>query len=360
MNKQPQYTIKDIAAELGVSVSTVSRALNDHPHISEETKVRVRELVERYDYRHNALAASLRNSKSNTIGLILPRLSQYFHSTVATAIQNKLHEYGYNLMICQSNDSPALEKELVNVLYASRVEGLLVSTTLYTADYAHFDIFAKSNIPLVFYDRVPTNYIAHHVQGDDYTGGYQTAQHLLEQGCRRIAHISGPLTCSIYQNRYNGFLDALKDFDVPLDEDLVFFHELTKENALKTCESIFSGATLPDAVFACNDTSAIAVLEYTRKHGIRVPEDVKLTGYSNDPRTEITQPAITSVEQFPYEVGGQAATLMMNLIQNKISQDSSSVSLTTPVQLVKRTSSGAVEATRHTSKKAGSTVKAVS
>jgi LacI family transcriptional regulator len=341
MSKQPQYTIKDIAKEMGVSVSTVSRALSDHPHISEETKGKVRELVERYDYRHNALAASLRNSRSNTIGLILPRLSQYFPSTVATAIQNKLHEYGYNLMICQSNDSPTLEKELVNVLYASRVEGLMVSATLYTTDYAHFDIFAKSNIPLVFYDRVPLNYMAHSVQGDDYSGGYLATEHLLQQGCRRIAHISGPLTCSIYQNRYNGFLDALRKFDAPLDEALVFFHELTKENALKTCEVIFSGSSLPDAIFACNDTTAIAVLEYARKHHIRIPEDVKLTGYSNDPRTEIAQPAITSVEQFPYGVGGQAATLMMNLIQKRINQDSN-VSLTTPVELVKRASSQAV------------------
>lgn len=344
---------------MGVSVSTVSRALSNHPHISEDTKVRVRELVEKYDYRHNALAASLRNSRSNTIGLILPRLSQYFHATVATAIQNKLHEYGYNLMICQSNDLPALEKELVNVLYASRVEGLMVSATLYTTDYSHFDIFAKSNIPLVFYDRVPKDYIAHSVQGDDYSGGYQVAQHLLEQGCRRIAYISGPLTCSIYQNRYNGYLDALKNENIPVDEELVFFHELTKDNALQSCEAIFAAATLPDAIFACNDTSAIAVLEYAKKHHIRIPEDVKLTGYSNDPRTEITQPAITSVEQFPYEVGGQTATLMMNLIQNKITQHSSSVSLTTPVELVRRASSGAVETKDDASQGPGKKAEAV-
>ncbi|MBF9254091.1 LacI family DNA-binding transcriptional regulator [Pontibacter sp. 172403-2] len=343
MSKQPQYTIKDIATEMGVSVSTVSRALSDHPHISEETKGRVRELAEKYDYRHNALAASLRNSRSNTIGLILPRLSQYFPSTVATAIQNKLHEYGYNLMICQSNDSPALEKELVNVLYASRVEGLIVSSTLYTSDFSHFDIFAKSKIPLVFYDRFPKNYEAHKVQGDDYTGGYQNTLHLLQQGCRRIAHISGPLTCNIYEDRYNGYLDALKKYEVPLNEGIVFFHELTRENALKTCEVIFSGSSLPDAIFACNDTTAIAVLEYARKHHIRIPQDVMLTGYSNDPRSEITEPAVTSVEQFPYEVGDQAATLMMNLLRHKIKQEDNYVSITTPVELIRRASSGTAE-----------------
>lgn len=352
MNRQPQYTIKDIAAEMGVSVSTVSRALNNHPHISEETKVRVRELVEKHDYRHNALASSLRNSRSNTIGLILPRLSQYFPSTVATAIQNKLHAYGYNLMICQSNDLPAVEKELVNVLYASRVEGLIVSSAMHTADFSHFDIFSKSRIPLVFYDRVPTNYDAHKVEGDDYSGGYQTTLHLLQQGSRKIAHIGGPQTCSIYQNRYKGYLDALKAYDVLVDEELVFFHELTKENAQKTCEVIFSKATLPDAIFACNDTTAIAVLEYAKRRHVRIPQDLKLTGYSNDPRSEIITPSITSVEQFPYEVGGQAASLMMELLQGRMEEGSNYVSITTPVELIKRASSEAMEGTAFANKQA--------
>ncbi|WP_458985142.1 LacI family DNA-binding transcriptional regulator [Pontibacter sp. CAU 1760] len=339
MSKQPQYTIKDIAQELGVSVSTVSRALNDHPHISEDTKAKVRELVEKYDYRHNALASSLRNSSSNTIGLILPRLSQHFPSTVATAIQNKLHGYGYNLMICQSNDSPEMERELINALYASRVAGLIVSTTLYTTDFSPFDILAKSRVPLVFYDRVPKDYPAHRVIGDDYAGGYESTLHLLQQGCRRIAHISGPLTCRIYEDRYNGYLAALQEYDVPFDASLVYFHELTKENALKTSEAILAKEVLPDAVFACNDTTAIAVLEVARKRSIRIPDDMLLTGYSNDPRAEIITPAITSVEQFPYEVGEKATNLMMDLLQHKIKQEGSYVSLRTPVRLVKRESS---------------------
>ncbi len=339
MSRQPQYTIKDIAAELGVSISTVSRALKDHPHISEDTKDKVRELVKKYDYRHNALAASLRNSRSNTIGLILPNLSQYFPSTAATAIQNKLHEYGYNLMICQSNDSVALEKELVNVLFASRVEGLIVSTTLYTEDFSHFDVFNKADIPLVFYDRVPIDYPSFRVQGEDYTGGYRSTKHLLQQGCRRIAYIGGPLTCSIYQNRYKGYVNALHDHGLEVEEERVFFHELTKENALKACEVLFSGGTMPDAVFACNDTSAIAVLQYGKRHSIRIPEDVKLTGYSNDPRADITSPAITSVEQFPYEVGDQAAILMMNLLQHRVKREINPVTIVTPVELIIRESS---------------------
>ncbi|TXK47444.1 LacI family transcriptional regulator [Pontibacter qinzhouensis] len=340
MKKQVQHTIKDVAAALGLSVSTVSRALNNHPHISQETKQRVQEVVEKLDYRHNALAASLRNSRSNMIGLIAPRITMYFQSTVITAIQNKLHEYGYNLMVCQSNDLPAIEKELVKVMYASRVEGLIVSSTLYTEDFSHFDIFNRANIPLVFYDRVPREYPAHKIQGDDYQGGYQTTRHLLEQGARQIAYITGPLSCKLYSDRYEGYKKALREFEVEPNDNLIFCHELNKENALQTCELLFADGTFPEAVFAGNDTTAVAVVQYAKERGIAVPAQLKVTGYSNDSRTEIIEPPITSVEQFPYEVGVQAATLMMELLEQNSKPGQNYISLTTPIELVKRQSSG--------------------
>ncbi|MCC9168196.1 LacI family DNA-binding transcriptional regulator [Pontibacter harenae] len=340
MKKPTPYTIKDIAAELGISVSTVSRALNNHPHISDKTKAKVKDLASKSDYRHNALAAGLRSNKSNIIGLIVPKISMFFPSTVVTAIQDRLHEKGYNLMICQSNDSPALEKELVNVLYSSRVEGLIVSTTLYTEDFSYFDIFSRAGIPLMFYDRVPKSYPAHKIKGDEYTGGYLSTLHLLEQGCRRIAHITGPTSCSIYEERYQGYTDALKKYGIAVDESMVFFHELTWENAMRACEEVFAAEPFPDAIFACNDTSAISVTEHAKRVGLKIPEDLKITGYSNDPRTQIIEPAITSVEQFPYEVGRQAASLMLELIQDKERYSKSFVSFTTPVELEKRASSG--------------------
>ncbi|MBC3541227.1 LacI family DNA-binding transcriptional regulator [Rufibacter sediminis] len=341
MKKRPEFTIKDIAAELGMSISSVSRALNDHPHQSESTKQRVREAVEKFNYRHNAVAASLRNNRSNTIGLIVPKISMYFISSVITAIQNKLQEYEYNLMVCQSNDSVKLEKQLVNAMYAARVEGLIVSTTLHTEDFSHFDVFTNANTPLVFFDRVPLNYPVHKIQGDDYQGGYQTTVHLLEKGARSIAHIGGPLSCSIYRDRFAGYRDALQEYGVPLQEHLLFFHELTKENSLADCEVLFAGKELPDAVFACNDTAAITVVEYAKKQHLKIPDELLVAGYSNDPRSEIIEPAITSVEQFPYQVGEKAAALMMDLIQQKIKPEENYISLTTPVELKTRKSSGA-------------------
>ncbi|ALI98368.1 LacI family DNA-binding transcriptional regulator [Rufibacter tibetensis] len=339
MKKRPEYTIKDIAAELGLSISSVSRALNDHPHQSEETKRRVREAVEKLNYRHNALAASLRNSKSNTIGLIVPKISMYFISSVVTAVQNKLQEFDYNLMVCQSNDSVMLEKELVNAMYAARVEGLIVSTTLHTEDFSHFDVFKNANTPLVFFDRVPLNYEVHKLQGDDFQGGYRTTLHLLEQGCRQIAHIGGPLTCSIYRDRFSGYLQAMKEYDTPVDERLLFFHELTKENTLQDCNALFSNVSLPDAVFACNDTAAITVVQSAKQFGLHIPSDLKVAGYSNDPRSEIIDPDITSVEQYPHLVGERAAVLMMDLIHGQITPGEI-VSSTTPVDLIIRKSTG--------------------
>ncbi|GAA4424452.1 LacI family DNA-binding transcriptional regulator [Pontibacter saemangeumensis] len=339
MSKQPQHRLKDIAKELGVSTSTVSRALSNHPHVSQDTKERVKQAVDKAGYQLNAMASSLRKSKSNIIGLIVPRISMYFQSAVITAIQNELQKCDYNLMIFQSNESPALERQLVNVLHALRVEGLIVSSTLYTEDFSAFDVFLKANVPLIFYDRVPNGYPAHKIQGDDFQGGYKSTLHLLEKGCRRIAHISGPLSCSLYRDRYAGYKEALKKYSIPLDESLVFFHELTKENAVKTCEKLFGEKPYPDAVFSSNDTTAIAVMEYAKKINLDIPRELKLAGYSNDPRAQIMHPAITSVEQFPHEMGQQAARMIMDLVRQRVNPGRSMISLTTPIEVIKRESS---------------------
>ena len=342
--KQQQVTIKDIATAVGMSVSSVSRALSDHPHISEETKAKVNAVAQQLGYRYNALAAALRSSRSKTIGLIVPRISMPFQAAVITAIQNRLQTFGYNLMIFQSNESPEQEQKIVNLLMGTQVEGLIVSVTLYTKDYHIFDRSTLGNVPVVFYDRVPIDKACHKIVGDEYSGGYEVTKHLLEQGCRRIAHISGPLSCSIYLQRLSGYKEALREFNVPYDEDIVYFHELNKENTLKSCEALFAKEHTPDAIFACNDTSALAVLEYAREHKINVPSTLKVTGYANDSRTEISRPQITSVEQFPHLMGEGAAKLIMDLIEGREQPGKSFISLTTPVELITRASSQSTSA----------------
>src|SRR5690606_36132888 len=217
-----ENSIVDIAKALGISPATVSRALNNNPRISEATRQRVKAMAKEMGYRHNSMASSLRNRRSNIIGLIVPRISMYFHSFFITALQRQLQAAGYNLMICQSNDSVGLEKELANTLYSARVDALVVSLALYTEDTTHFDGFLQQGIPLVFYDRVPTSTSAYVVKGDDYRGGLLAGNHLLQAGCRRIAYISGPQTCSIYRERTQGFTAALAKEEVSLRDEWIY------------------------------------------------------------------------------------------------------------------------------------------
>lgn len=337
--RKEEITMKDIAEAMGLSRSTVSRALQDHPHINGETKQLVKEAATKLGYKYNAVAASLRKSKSNIIGLIVPRIDRYYQASVITAIQNQLHQARYNLIICQSNESPELERELVATLYTSRVEGLIVSLTQHTTDLSAFDTFSQNDRPLVFFDRVPRSYPAHKIQGDDYQGGWLATNHLLEQGCRRIAYIGGVQTCNVYKDRFDGYRDALKKYGLPVEEGMVFFHDLTRENALSTCEQLLSRDALPDAVFAGNDTVAVTLVDYAKRRGVKLPEELKVVGYSNDPQTEVINPSITSIEQHPYEVGTRSAALMLDVLQQKTKPGHHFISITIPVALERRESS---------------------
>lgn len=340
--KHQDNTILDIAEALQLSPATISRALNNGTYVKAETKKRVLEMAEKLGYRRNLMASSLRSNKTQTIGLMVPRISMFFHAEVITTIQNELYKLGYNLIICQSNDSLQLERELANIMFSSRVDALIVACTLQTEDFSHFDVFVNNNIPLVFYDRVPTKpYKATIVKGDDFRGGYLATQHLLELGCKNIGHISGPLVSNLYIDRSRGFRKAMEQFNIPVNEEFVFYQELTHVNARKAMEKMFEGENKPDAVFASNDVSAIAILEFAREHNIAVPENLKIVGYSNDSRTEIIRPSITTVEQFPAVVGAKVVEELMKNLMEKLNEVEVSIEdnvTTIPVQLIRRMS----------------------
>jgi LacI family transcriptional regulator len=338
MAKNSVSTIVDIAQALGVSPSTVSRALKDHPYISQATKDKVKKMAVKLGYRRNTLAAGLRNRHSNTIGLIVPRISMYFQSAVITAIQNTVHSMGFNLIICQSNDSYPLEVELVNALYGTRVEGLITSCTVHTTDFSHFNIFTDNGIPLVFYDRVPRDYPAQIVRGEDFQGGYKVGKYLLSKGCTDIACINGLISCNLYHDRLQGLKAALKEAGVPLKKSRVFSSELSAANTRKIFGKLFSREPWPDALFCANDSTAITMLQEARALGVAVPEKLRIVGYSNDPRSCIISPAITSVEQFPAEVGTRAARAIVELIQKK-GHGRKPAEIVIPVELIERESS---------------------
>ena len=333
--------IQDIAHALKLSPATISRVLNKHPHVHETTRSKVMAMVEQVGYRRNIMASGLRTNKTNTIGLIVPRISMFFHAEIVTTIQNGLHAHGYNLIICQSNDSIEIEKDLVQTMYASRVDAVIVACTLFTTDFSHFDILKQNNIPVIFYDRVPVEpYPACIVKGDDFRGTYLGTTHLIELGCKRIAYISGPLMCSIYIDRFAGFKRAMSQFDIPIIKNMVFYQELNASNARNAMHRLFSKRPYPDAIFAANDVTALAAVGYAKEVGISIPNDLKVVGYSNDPRSSIISPSITTIEQFPTQIGKVIVTELMKTLKKgnteKVTVDYSPIIM--PVELIRRMS----------------------
>lgn len=335
---QQHHTILDLAAALQLSPATVSRALNNTSYVKSGTKQRVLEMALKLGYRKNTMAAGLRNNKTNTVGLILPKISMYFHAAVVTVVQNLLHAQGYNLIIGQSNDDPAMEKELADTFFSSRVDAIIVSCTLQTEDFSHFDVFSAHQVPILFYDRVPPeHYQGRVIKGDDFNGGYLAGEHLAAAGCKRVGMICGPLTSNLYQDRSEGFLHALKQYNLSTDEDLLFYQPLTPEDTQQALKKMFGKQPYPDALFVTSDRAAVVVVQYAKEHGISIPDDLKVVGYSNDPVTAVITPAITTIEQYPAVFGN---SLVDTLLEMLTAQETTVYTppLITPVELIKRDS----------------------
>lgn len=337
--KERPQSIHGIAKALQLSPATVSRVLNNHPHVHETTRSRVMTMVEQMGYKRNIIASGLRTNKTHTIGLIVPRISMFLHAEVITTIQNGLHARGYNLVICQSNDSLEMEKDLTQTLYASRVDAVIAACTLYTNNFSHFDILTQNNVPIVFYDRVPTHpYPACIVKGDDFRGGYLATSHLIELGARRIAFISGPLDCNIYVDRFAGFEKAMQQKGVPVHHHLMAYQELNADNARRAMHRFFSKKPYPDAIFAANDLSALTALQFAREIGIDVPGELRIMGYSNDPRSAIVTPSISTINQFPVKIGKAVVRELLKILQEGQPVSIEQAPVITPVELIRRMS----------------------
>ena len=340
--KQHYASIIDIANRLKISAATVSRVLNNYPYVKEDTRKKVLELVEEMGFQKNGIASSLRSRKTYCIGLIVPRISMVFHSSIITVIQNELYERGYNLMICQSNDSADIESKLLDTFIAARVDAVIIAATLTTVEIKSLQKLTESNIPVVFYDRVPKGIEkALVVRGDDFQGGYLAGSHLAEVGCKNIAVIMGLLSSNIYEDRLNGFREALRQHNLKIKPEWMFLQELTVENARSALYKIFSSKSIPDGLFAANDTTAITTVEFLKERNIAVPGQVKVMGYSNDPRTSIITPAITTIEQMPERFGVSIVNELMSVLDKKEAKHGTKNGqspVIIPVQLIRRMS----------------------
>ncbi|KAB7732910.1 substrate-binding domain-containing protein [Rudanella paleaurantiibacter] len=310
-----QPTIIDIARQLGISKSTVSRALTAHPNVNEKTRQRVLELAEKLDYQRNQLAISLLTNQTRTIGIMVPEFISFFFPKVIIGAQEELAKAGYNVVICHSNESYEIEVTNARSLFASRVDGLIVSHTKETRNFDHFRTFTRKSIPVVFFNRVWESDEVSKVVVDDYTGAYQAVEHLVQTGRRRIAHLSGPDSLPNSRSRQNGYLDALRHYEVPVDPSLIISYDLTLEKANIYVNHLLSLPEPPDALFTINDPTAIEAIQVIKARGLRIPQDVAVVGFSDDPISALIEPGLTTVAQPVDEIGRQAAACLLAQLQ---------------------------------------------
>jgi len=309
-----QVTIKDIAQKLGISVSTVSRALKDHPDISLKTRQAVQELAKLLGYKPNLIALKLKNSKTNTIGVIIPEIQHYFFSTILNGIEEVAYKNNYSVMVFQSNESYMREVLNTQTLLANRVDGVLASFSKNTHDFSHFQQLIENEIPLVFFDRDHEDLPTDSVIVDDYSGAYHAVEHLIERGCRRIAFYSAPQHLMIGKKRLEGYKAALEKKHIPFDPELVYSCD-TFDESVKISRSVLKKQDRPDGIFAVNDLTAMGVVKTAKQLGLKIPEDIKIVGFENSRTSWICEPELTTVDQFGFELGKKATELLLKRIK---------------------------------------------
>ena len=324
MNKS-QITIKDIARELGVSPSTVSRALKDNPDISQETRDLIHKYAKEHNYKPNALALNLRTSRSNTIGVIVPQLIHHFFSCVLSGIEEVAAKAGYNILIAQSNEKYEQEVKNIHSFLGARVCGVISSLAKDTSSYEHYQELIDNNIPIVFYDRICPNINTGRVVVDDYAGAFAAVEYMIQTGCKRIFFYSADVHLEISKNRRNGYLDAMRKYKIPVDESMIKLCD-TRELAIAITPDVLEMKDRPDGFFAINDETASGILYACKLMGFRIPEEISICGFTDGAIAQNTDPKLTTVEQHGEEVGKSAIHLLIDKIEkNDINKNSNKI-----------------------------------
>jgi len=320
MKKQEgaRITIKDIAKALNLSTATISRVLSNHPGISENTKKIVNDKVKEMGFALDPIASSFRSKKTKSIGVICPRIDIDFHSKVISGIEEYAYKQGYQITIFQSQDSYTKEKEIVHMLETSLAAGIIICPTLETKRYDHLSKLDKANIPLVVYDRANENLKANKVIINDFEASYNACSHLIQEGCKTLAHISGNQNVSIFKARLAGFKAALADHNLPVHENLIRETEnLSYEEGKAQAEILLQQQNTPDGIVCANDYTAAAALKVFRNSGFAIPEQVAIVGFSNYPIATIIEPQISTIDDSAYDMGLIAAKILIQQIEDK-------------------------------------------
>ncbi|MBL6446707.1 LacI family DNA-binding transcriptional regulator [Fulvivirga sp. 29W222] len=309
-------TIHDIASFLNVTASTVSRALNNNPRISENTRKAVLKAAKQLNYQPNNIAAALRNGKSNLIGVIVPTADRAFFSSVVRGIEEIANRLGYKIIICQSYDDYSKEIQTVEALANARVDGIIASIGKETVNFDHYNDLLKKGIPIVLFDRTTDQLAVNQVMIDDYQGAYDAVSHLVDEGCQRIAHFTSPVKISIYKERLRGYTDALKDHGIPFDDNLVIESNLQLEGGRQSMLQLLELNKMPDAIFSASDYGAMGAMQVLKEKKIKIPQQVALVGFANEPFTSFTDPTLTTVDQLSLAMGHVTAELFFDQLNS--------------------------------------------
>lgn len=337
-------TIKDIARKLNISISTVSRALRNASDVNSDTKNAVLALSEELNYQPNKLAVSLRQNQTHTIGVIVPNLD-YVIATMVKGIDEAALEAGYTVMVCQSNES--FGREILNTrrLLDSLVDGFIISVSSETKSFEHFKKIQERNIPIVVFDRITPALVAPSVRLDNEEGGFIATEHLLEQGYKRIAILAGPENLGISNSRMDGYLNALKKYKIKSDNNLIIHCDFNQDYAFFATQELLAMKKRPDAIFTISDRMAIGAMLAIKQKGLKMPQDIGLVGFNNEPVVSLVTPGISSVDMPSFEIGKVAAKLFIETMYHN--EDMSNVEkILKPKLIIRESSQRILPATR--------------
>ena len=312
MPKDKEVTIYDIASALNISIATVSRALKNDPVVSKQTKKKIFDLAAKMGYRTNHFARNLRKQTTNTIGIIVHELNSNFITSVLSGVEKVTTEAGYDLIIAHSSES--FTKEIANAknLFEKRVDGLIASLSFDTKNLDHFKPFKEKNVPIVFFDRVEQEGKNTVVVIDNEKCGYQATEHLIQQGCKKIVHITSSLKRNVYSKRFKGYKEALSDNKIPYDENLLIINDLSESAAIESAMKILTMDPWPDGAFITNDFVAAVVMRTLKEKNIRIPADIGIVGFNNDAICTLIEPALSTINYPGIDVGEVAARNLIN------------------------------------------------
>ncbi|WP_405412919.1 LacI family DNA-binding transcriptional regulator [Maribacter sp. Asnod1-A12] len=316
MNKK-RTTLKDIANVLSISTAAVSKALNDDARISVKTKKAVKQVAKELKYQPNHLASALRKGKSKLVGVIVPRTNSNFFSSVVENMEGVLNKAGYNIIITQSNESFKKECDNIDTLLYLQVDGIIASMANETVDLSYYEKVKSNGIPLILFDRGENDLNVDYVGINDYESSHMIIEHLVAQGCKRIAHIGGYRRTRIFNNRIRGYIDAIKKHNLPHDDELLIESGLTLEDGRRQIEKLLALKKRPDAIYVASDYAALGALQVLNEKNIKVPEDIKLVGFGNEPFTSLVTPSITSISQHSQQIGKLAAQTFLGYTEKE-------------------------------------------